>query len=184
MQGSTVNTVPKDGESFADTLERGVALGKQRQQNGTQQQAIDKEAATIPTKAAQTLGAAATTGLVGPALLALPGELSELAIKHLAGNVLPGMEEEAAKAKLAEMAPKALQIIKEWALPVSAVGGLLKGSFNGRKQVSTQPLSPLELLGQSVEQDKQQTTQIKVITSGIARAVCSTGTASGRCKGC
>ena len=118
--------VPQPGESFADTVKRGVALGKQRQQAGTQQAAIDKETATIPSKTAQTLGAAAGIGAIGPALLAAPGELSELAIKHLAGNVLPGMEEEAAKAKLAEMAPKALQIVKEWALPVSAVGGLLK----------------------------------------------------------
>ena len=59
-------------------------------------------------------------------MLAIPGELTELAIKHLAGNVLAGMEETAAKAKLAQMAPKALQIVKEWALPTSAVGGLLK----------------------------------------------------------
>jgi hypothetical protein len=103
--GQTV-IVPKDGESFADTLKRGVALGKQRQQNGTQQQAIDAEMATAPKKVAQTLGAAAGIGVTGPAMLALPGELTDLAVKHLAGDVLPGMEEMAARAKLAEWAPK------------------------------------------------------------------------------
>jgi hypothetical protein len=117
--------VPKDGESFSDTIKRAVAYHNSLTTD-QQQAAMGAEAKTIPAKTAQTLGAAAGLGVVGPALLAVPGELGELAIKHLAGNVLPGMEETAARAKLAEMAPKALQIVKEWALPVSAVGGLLK----------------------------------------------------------
>jgi len=129
--GNTV-IVPKDGESFSDTVQRAVA-----QQKGMtpqqRQDAINKETATMPAKAAQTLGAAAGIGVAGPALLAAPGELTELAIKHLAGNVLPGMEEAAARAKLAEIAPKALQIVREWALPASAVGGLLKLLSMGNK---------------------------------------------------
>lgn len=78
------------------------------------------------TAALEVVGAAPAIGAGGTAMLAIPGELTELAIEHLAGNVLPGMEEEAAKAKLAQIAPKVLQIVKEWALPTSAVGGLLK----------------------------------------------------------
>ena len=121
--------VPQPGESFADTVKRGVALGKQRQQAGTQQAAIDKETATIPSKTAQTLGGAAVAGAAGPAALAIPGEVAELAVRHLLGTV-PGLVdaggESVAREKLAEIAPKALQIVKEWALPTSAVGGLLK----------------------------------------------------------
>lgn len=74
--------VPREGESFAETMKRGAALGKQRQQNGTQQQAIDAEMATAPKKVAETLGAAAGIGAVGPALLALPGELGPV-FQHL-----------------------------------------------------------------------------------------------------
>jgi hypothetical protein len=83
---------------------------------------------------AQYAGAsAAGVGAPVVASLAAP-ELTELAIRHLAGNVLPGLEEEAAKAKLAEIAPKVLQIVKEWALPASAVGGLMKLlSMGGKK---------------------------------------------------
>jgi hypothetical protein len=116
--GNTV-IVPKDGESFSDTLKRAVAHNKAMTPE-QQQAAIDKETATMPKKTAQTLGAAATIGAVGPALLAAPGEivdasgaLYDLAVKHLAGNVLPGMEEEAAKAKLLELAPKVYKAAKE-----------------------------------------------------------------------
>lgn len=67
--------VPTAGESFSDTLQRAVRLGKARQAAGTQSAAISKETATIPSKTVQTLGAAATAGIAGPATLALPGEL-------------------------------------------------------------------------------------------------------------
>lgn len=110
--------VPKDGESFADTLKRGAALGKARQKAGTQQAAIDAEMATAPKKAAQTLGAAATIGAVGPALLAAPGELADIAIKHLAGNVLPGLETQAAKQTLMQALPK----VAEFASTMSKLG--------------------------------------------------------------
>jgi len=68
--------VPKDGESFADTLKRAVAYHKSLSP-AQQQAALDAETATIPTKTAQTLGAAATIGVVGPAMLAAPGEIAE-----------------------------------------------------------------------------------------------------------
>jgi hypothetical protein len=118
--GNTV-IIPKDGESFADTMQRAAAYGK----TVTPQQ-VNAELKSAPAKTATVLAAAPAIGAAGTAALAAPGELVDLAIKHLAGNVLPGMEEQAARAKLAQIAPKALQIVKEWALPTSAIGGLLK----------------------------------------------------------
>jgi len=53
--------VPKDGESFADTLKRAVAYHKSLTP-GQQKAALDAETKTMPKKAAQTLGAAATIG--------------------------------------------------------------------------------------------------------------------------
>jgi hypothetical protein len=72
---------------------------------------------------------AAVTGAiqsaVAPVADALPA-LYDLAVKHLAGNVLPEMETQAAKAKLLQMAPKVAQIVKEWALPTTSIAGLIK----------------------------------------------------------
>lgn len=68
--------VPKDGESFADTMKRAVEYHKSLTPE-QQQAAINKEVATMPKKTAETLGAAATIGAVGPAVLAIPGEVAE-----------------------------------------------------------------------------------------------------------
>jgi hypothetical protein len=67
--------VPKDGESFADTLKRAVAYHNSLTPE-QKQTALNAEAATMPKKAAQTLGAAAGIGVAGPALLAVPGEIA------------------------------------------------------------------------------------------------------------
>jgi hypothetical protein len=68
--------VPKDGEMFADTLKRAVAYHNSLTPE-QRQAALDAETRTMPKKVAQTLGAAATIGTVGPALLAAPGEIAE-----------------------------------------------------------------------------------------------------------
>jgi 3-phosphoglycerate kinase len=68
--------VPKDGESFSDTMKRAVAYHKSLTPE-QQQAALDAEAKTAPKKAAETLGAAATIGAVGPAVLAAPGEIAQ-----------------------------------------------------------------------------------------------------------
>jgi hypothetical protein len=68
--------VPKDGESFSDTLKRAVAYHNSLTPE-QRQAALDAETRTMPKKVAQTLGAAATIGTVGPALLAAPGEIAE-----------------------------------------------------------------------------------------------------------
>jgi hypothetical protein len=65
--------VPKDGEAFADTLKRAIAYHKSLTPE-QQKAALDAETATMPKKTAQTLGAAATIGVVGPTLLATAGE--------------------------------------------------------------------------------------------------------------
>ena len=73
--------VPKEGESFADTMKRAV----QYHESLTPEQrksAIGKELATAPKKAAQALGGAAVAGVAGPAALAGAGE---------AGAVLPSI---------------------------------------------------------------------------------------------
>lgn len=71
--GNTV-IVPKDGESFSDTVKRATdrtkAIGPAQQQ-----QEIDKEVATMPGKTAETLAGAAGIGLAGPGALALVGEI-------------------------------------------------------------------------------------------------------------
>jgi hypothetical protein len=65
--------VPKDGEDFGDTIKRAIAYHHSLTPQ-QQQEAQDKETATIPKKTAQTLAGAATAGVLGPALLAAPGE--------------------------------------------------------------------------------------------------------------
>jgi hypothetical protein len=65
--------VPKDGESFQDTMRRAV----QYHQSLTPEQqkaAINAETATIPKKAAQTIAAAPAIGFGGTAALAATGE--------------------------------------------------------------------------------------------------------------
>jgi hypothetical protein len=58
--------------------------------------------------------------------------LYDLAVKHLAGNVLPGMEEEAAKAKLLQMAPKVWAAAKALGVGAGGVGLLWKSVFGNQ----------------------------------------------------
>jgi hypothetical protein len=67
--GNTV-IVPKEGESFADTMKRAAAYGK----TVTPQQ-INTELATAPKKAAETVAAAPLIGAGGAAALSGLGEL-------------------------------------------------------------------------------------------------------------
>ena len=92
--GNTV-IVPKEGESFDDTMRRAAAYGR----TVTQDQ-INRELASAPKKIAQTLVAAPLVGAGGTAALAgagaagsqLPGtaerllQISETALEHLAEN--------------------------------------------------------------------------------------------------
>lgn len=124
--GNTV-IVPKDGESFADTMARAAAHGK----TVTQDQ-INRETATAPKKVATVVGAAPVIGAGGTALLAAPGELYDLAIKHLAGDVLPGMEEMAARAKLAEWAPKVAKAATALGVGIPGLKLLWQAALGGK----------------------------------------------------
>jgi hypothetical protein len=83
--------VPKEGESFGDTMRRAAAYGK----TVTPEQ-IDAEMKTAPRKAAQVVAAAPVIGAAGTAGLAAPVEIpaavervlqiSEQALEHLAEN--------------------------------------------------------------------------------------------------
>lgn len=72
--GKTV-IVPKEGESFADTMNRAIAQGKK-----TTPQDIQDEMKTAPGKAATVLTAAPVIGAVGTAALAGAGELGTTAV--------------------------------------------------------------------------------------------------------
>lgn len=61
--------VPKEGESFADTMKRAVASGR----TVTPEQ-LGREEQTMPTKALATLGLGPIIGAGGAAALAGPGE--------------------------------------------------------------------------------------------------------------
>ena len=58
--------------------------------------------------------------------------LYDLAVRHLAGNVLPGMEAEAAKAKLLEMAPKVYKVAKELGIAGTGLTLLWKAVSGGK----------------------------------------------------
>lgn len=132
--GKTV-IVPKEGESFQDTMKRAAQYG-----STVTQKDINEEGATAPKKVAQSLGAAAGIGVAGPALLAGAGEaasaLGDVAIKHLAGNVLPGLEGEAAKQTLMQAVPKAIEFAESLGKLGIGAGGaayLLKTLMGGGK---------------------------------------------------
>jgi hypothetical protein len=84
QSGAQVNDVgnlvitPRQGESFADTMQRAAAYGK----TVTPQQ-INAEVQTIPGKAAATLAAAPTLGVAGTAALAGTGELASYGFRTL-----------------------------------------------------------------------------------------------------
>jgi hypothetical protein len=111
--------VPKDGESFADTMQRAAQYGK----TVTPSQ-VNEELATAPAKVAQTLGAAAGIGVGGTAALAVPGEVADIALKHLAGNVLPEMEYEPAKQTLIQALPRVAQFAETMGKLGIGAGGL------------------------------------------------------------
>lgn len=121
--GGTI-TVPKDGESFADTVKRATDRAKQ---NPAQLQAdIAKEttAKNLATKTAESLGGAAIAGTVGPALLAAPGEVVG-ALKAIPGAteaVLQHLEEHAAS--YAKAYPNLISLAGKLGIP-TGIGALL-----------------------------------------------------------
>jgi hypothetical protein len=118
--------VPKDGESFSDTLKRAVAYHKSLTPE-QQQAALDAEAKTAPKKAVQTLGAAATIGAVGPALLAAPGELAE-ALPSVLTHTIDGVKAVTAWASKNPLQAYLLfQVMKELVPGAKKAIGVVKG---------------------------------------------------------
>lgn len=118
--------VPKDGESFADTMKRAVQYHKSLPP-AQQQAAIDKEVATMPKKTAQTLGAAATIGVVGPAALAIPGEIAE-AVPSVLTHTIQGVKTIGAwAAKNPVQAYLLFQVMKELVPGAKKAMGVIKG---------------------------------------------------------
>ena len=131
--GNTV-IVPKDGESFSDTMQRAVAQGKQ-----TTQGQIDKEMATAPTKVAETLAAAPAIGAIGTAALAGPNEMAgavRAAISALIPDILKGGQ---AIGEWGEAHPMTREILK--AALTGAVAGTTAGAMakTARKVINAAP---------------------------------------------
>ena len=118
--------VPKDGESFADTMKRAVTYHKSLTPE-QQQAAIDAETKTIPKKTAETLGAAATIGAVGPALFAAPGEIAE-ALPSVLTHTIDGVKAVTAWAgKNPVQAYLLFQVMKELVPGAKKAIGVVKG---------------------------------------------------------
>jgi len=115
-----------DEEPFAETLKRAV----QYHQSLTPEQrqaAIDKETATIPKKTAQTLGAAATIGTLGPAALAVPGEIGE-AVPSVLAHTVEGVKAIGTwAAKNPVQAYLLFQVMKELVPGAKKAMGVIKG---------------------------------------------------------
>jgi len=80
--GNTV-IVPKEGETFADTMQRAATQGKQ-----TTPEQVNAEEATMPKKVAEVLAAAPGIGAGGAAALAGVGEGTAV-LKHIADTYGP-----------------------------------------------------------------------------------------------
>ncbi len=118
--------VPKDGESFADTMKRAVAYHNSLTPE-QRQAAINKEVATMPRKTAETLGAAATIGAVGPAVLAIPGEVAE-ALPSVLTHTVEGVKAVTAwAAKNPVQAYLLYQVMKDLIPGAKKAIGVIKG---------------------------------------------------------
>jgi len=118
--------VPKGGESFSDTMKRAIQYHKSLTP-AQQQAALDAETKTMPKKTAQTLGAAATIGAVGPALLAVPGEIAE-AVPSVLTHTVEGVKAIGSwAAKNPVQAYLLFQVMKELVPGAKKAMGVIKG---------------------------------------------------------
>lgn len=124
--------VPKEGEEFGDTIKRAVAYHRSLTPE-QQKQAISKEMATVPEKTAETLGGAAGMGILGPALLAAPGEalfeghaLVSAGLKALGPALIRGTVAVGEWAAEHPVAAKAVYHTIKWAIQGSAAGTAAK----------------------------------------------------------
>ena len=120
--GNTV-IVPKEGESFDDTMRRAAAYGR----TVTPQQ-INAEMRTAPANAATVLAAAPAIGVAGTAALAAPGEIASV------GGRLIQMSE-AALHEYAEAHPLLVKLASHLGIEATKAFGLyeLLKSATGKK---------------------------------------------------
>lgn len=119
--------VPKEGESFEDTMKRAIQYHNSLTDQ-QKQEALNKEMATIPAKTAQTLGAAATIGAVGPAVMALPGKVAE-AVPSVLAHTVDGVKAIGAWAsKNPVQAYLLFQLMKELVPGAKKAMGIAKGA--------------------------------------------------------
>jgi hypothetical protein len=125
--GNTV-IVPKEGESFADTVKRATTRWKALPPD-QQQKELDRETRPkdVARKTAETLGAAAGIGVVGPALLAAPGEIAE-AVPSVLTHTIQGVKAIGAwAAKNPVQAYLLFQVMKELLPGAKKAMGVIKG---------------------------------------------------------
>lgn len=129
IQGATINDVgnrvivPTQGESFLETMQRAAAQGQR-----TTPEQINKEIATMPEKAAETMGVAALP-------LAVPATLE--AVANAIPKVLPGtIEGVKALGTWAKANPLQAyllyQLAKEWLPGAKKAIGIVKGMPDGQ----------------------------------------------------
>jgi hypothetical protein len=124
--------VPKEGESYEDTVKRAVARGKQNPDALRADIAKESTASNLASKSAETLGAAAGIGVAGPALLAAPGEAVS-AIKAIPGAteaILQHLETHAAE--YMSKYPSLISLAAKLGIPTT-VGGVLLYLAKDRK---------------------------------------------------
>jgi len=118
--------VPKDGESFADTMKRAAAYGKTVTQHD-----VNKEVGTMPGKAATVLAAAPVIGAAGTAALAAPGEAVQVAKQALSRVIPTTIEHVKAIGAWAHENPihayLMFQILKELLPGVKKAAGMIHG---------------------------------------------------------
>ena len=118
--------VPKEGESFSDTMKRAV----QYHQSLTPEQrkaAINAETTTIPKKAAQTLAVAPAIGAGGTAALALPNEVAQ-ALPSVLMHTTEGVKALGTWASAHPIQAYMLyQVVKELVPSAKKAMGLVKG---------------------------------------------------------
>lgn len=121
--------VQKPGENYLDFMKRAAAHGK------TVSQEQIKDEALQPKKAVRALGRGAEYGVAGAAGLVGAGEAGAGAynkiIQHIAGNVLPGMEGEAAKQAVMKAIPTVIDTLYKLGM-LSGGGAVLWKTFGSK----------------------------------------------------
>jgi hypothetical protein len=132
--------VPKKDEDFSDTMKRAVQY-HQSLSPDQRKQAMQKEVATIPKKAAETVGAAPLIGAAVPAAMAGSAEVLTAAknsiMKHLAAQSPEMFGHDAVKETLKKYAVEGLKkagVGASWAAGAEVLHSIWDEVFGGKKK--------------------------------------------------